>query len=70
MSREFPGWVVLWGVSSRRYWAIPSSAATPPGTILSAPTPRGLIAAIRRAELTAAPGIDPGDSRVLPPPGN
>lgn len=56
IARECPGWVVLWGVFSRRYWAFPTGAAIPRGTVLSAPDPRGLIATIRQAELAAASG--------------
>ncbi len=65
IARERPGWVVLWGVFSRRYWAFPTDPAIPCGTILSAPYPRELLAAIGQAELAAAPGQP---SRIPLPP--
>lgn len=67
ISRERPGWVVLWGVYSRRFWAFPTGKAIPRGTILSAPHPRELLAAMYQAELAAAPGPP---SRIPPPPRN
>jgi hypothetical protein len=67
IEQKHPGWVVLWGMFSRRYWAFPTNTAIPRGTILSAPQPRELVAAIRQAELAAAPG---GLAQLLqhPPP--
>lgn len=67
ITREHPGWVVLWGVSSRRYWAFPIDVAIPRGTILSATRPRDVIAAIHQAGLAAAPG-PPSHVPVSPRP--
>lgn len=53
IARDHLGWVVLWGVSSRRYWAFPTHPAAPRGTILSAADPRELMTAIRQTEYAA-----------------
>lgn len=53
IAREHRGWVVLWGLSIRSYWAFPTDAAVPLGTILCAPDPRELVFAIRQTELAA-----------------
>ena len=68
IARDCPGWVVLWSVFSRRYWAFPTGVAIPRGTVLSAPDPRGLIAAVRQAELAATRSSPPHLS-PLPQPG-
>jgi hypothetical protein len=46
--------VVLWGCSSRRFWAFPQFAAQP-GTIISDGDPATLVARMRQAELASAP---------------
>jgi hypothetical protein len=66
IARDHPGWVVLWGVSSRLYWAIPAGAPAPPGTILSAPGPAALVTAMGKAELTATSGTPPRQNGLPP----
>ncbi len=48
------GWLVIWGVSSRRYWAYPLFDAVP-GTIVSAADPKELLAQMSQAEIAAGP---------------
>ena len=50
-----PRWLVLWGVSSRRYWAFPMFDVAP-GTIISAVDPKELLTLMTRAEATTRPG--------------
>jgi hypothetical protein len=59
-------WVVLWGCSSRRFWAFPLFAARP-ATILSAGDPATLLARMRQAELATTPGRSGHDSAPSPP---
>ncbi|HUZ36314.1 MAG TPA: hypothetical protein VMV17_08290 [Streptosporangiaceae bacterium] len=61
-----PQWVVLWGCSSRRFWAFPLFAARP-GTIVSAPGTGTLVDRMRQAELATAPGR-PGHAPAPSPP--
>jgi hypothetical protein len=59
-----PNWVVMWGAHSRLLWAFPLFSA-PPGTVLSAPVPAELVAAMRQAELAAR--RSPRQYRPSPP---
>ena len=52
LSRRNPQWWVMWGVYSRLYWAF-ARFGPPPGTVVSAPGPRELLAQTRQAELAA-----------------
>ena len=61
-----PQWVVLWGCSSRRFWAFPLFAARP-GTIVSAGGTSTLVDRMRQAELAAPPGR-PGPAPAPSPP--
>jgi hypothetical protein len=51
-----PLWWVIWGVSTRHYWAFPKFNV-PQGTILDERDPRELLSQMRQIEL-----------RYLPPP--
>lgn len=53
LSRDHPGWLIMWGPHSRSYYAYPLFDA-PPGTIVTDASSGGLRAALRRAELAAA----------------
>lgn len=50
-----PNWLVMWGVSSRRYWAFPLFNAER-GTIVSAAGPEQLLTLMNQAEIAARPG--------------
>lgn len=52
ISRDHPAWVIMYGPWSRMFCAFPPFAA-PPGTVLAAPDPAGLLAAMHRAEVAA-----------------
>lgn len=52
LSRDQPGWLIMWGTHSHLYYAYPAFDA-PPGTILTATSSGGLHARIRQAELAA-----------------
>ena len=60
LSRDHPGWLIMWGPHSRRYFAYPAFDA-PPGTIVTEASSGALRAALRQAELAAArrPTPDP-----------
>jgi hypothetical protein len=47
-----PQWLILWGCYSRLYWAFPLFDA-PPGTLVSAPGTRQLLASMRQTERPA-----------------
>jgi hypothetical protein len=59
IEQEHPHWMVVWGLYSRQYWAFPL-LDVPPGTIVHAPDPVMLVAAIEEVELTAAHSAEPG----------
>jgi hypothetical protein len=60
LQHDYQHWLVMWGCYTRSYVAFPLFAA-PRGTILSASTPAGLAARMRRQERLAA--------AAMPPPG-
>lgn len=60
-----PHWLVLWGVSSQRFWAFPMFDAVP-GTIISAVDPRELLALMARAETAAGPDSRPSGLQARP----
>ena len=54
-----PGWLLIWGTHSRRYFAFPLFGA-PRGTIVTASAPDRLLTRMRRAETAAAhPDMSP-----------
>jgi hypothetical protein len=52
LEAQRPGWIVVWGVYSRRYWAFPLFNV-PPRTILHATDPRDLATRMVHVELSA-----------------
>jgi hypothetical protein len=50
ITQRNPGWLVLWGAWSREFWAFPTFHV-PPGTLVHAPTPAGLLALMEKTEL-------------------
>lgn len=55
LTREYPCWLVIWGLHSRRFWGFPLFSAQP-GTIVSAASRTGLTARMQHLELTARSG--------------
>lgn len=55
LARENPGWYVMWGAWTRRYFAYPVFDV-PPGTLFSATSISNLLIRMRQAELAAMPG--------------
>jgi hypothetical protein len=53
LQRDYPNWVILWGLHTRLYWAFPTFAASP-GTIITAPVPRQLTMRMQDSEHAAA----------------
>ena len=51
----FPGWLVMWGLYSRKFWAYPRFDA-PPGTIAQAADANTLAGIMHRIERSAADG--------------
>lgn len=51
IGREHPHWLVMWGVWSREYWAFPM-LAVPQGTLVHAPDPGMLAAAMAEVEIS------------------
>jgi hypothetical protein len=47
-----PGWLIMYGAHSRMFYGFPLFRA-PPGAIIAAPSPPGLLAAMHAAELAA-----------------
>lgn len=58
LETERPGWIVLWGVYSRQYWAYPLFDV-PPRTILHSTDPRALAAKMTQVELSVRVGQRP-----------
>ena len=67
IERQNPGWVIMYGPWTRRFWAYPQFF-TPRGTILDAPSTAELLPLMRAAEL-AGPASAPGfGQRTIPRP--
>jgi hypothetical protein len=72
IERSRPGWLVMWGCYSRRFWAFPRFDA-PRGTIISAPDQARLLAGLDDAESQVrshppAPGWPGPAAQPVPPP--
>lgn len=52
---DFPYWLVMWGVGSRKFWAYPRFRV-PRGTIAKATDPNDLVAEMRSIQAAAAGG--------------
>lgn len=52
IGQDFPDWLVMWGVGSRRFWAYPG-LQVPRGTIAEAANPAHLVAAMRSIQHAA-----------------
>jgi len=52
IEREHPGWMVIFGRYSHRYWAYPLFPV-PPGTIVGAASPGDLVSRMREVEIAS-----------------
>jgi hypothetical protein len=67
IAQDFPRWLVLWGLYSRRFWAFPCFRV-PRGTIAEAANPDDLVAemrSIQRAAMSGAPARHPDPSVTI-----
>jgi hypothetical protein len=55
IGRDFPHWLVMWGLHSRRFWAFPCFRV-PRGTFAEAASPDDLVAEMRSIQHAAMRG--------------